>query len=235
VQDSGLGEQAGLVDSIEGGLEQGDVVAVGAVDGPADRDAVAFGGDGPLPAQLGPVGGVGAGALPAVGALCSDPSTATSSGSRPMIRSNAPSASVWTCSNTRRRSTRPDGRAAWCRTPGGRGSLRYRLTRRRSPAGSGSPGSRAGRAHGAGDSPTDESRPGAGSSGSTACQTTSTTSWSSARMMTGDLHLVVAVGSHPVSNRANPATGGWSRPRGVTRRRRSRRGTRGPGRRRRGP
>jgi hypothetical protein len=59
VQDTGLGEQAGLVDGIEGGLEQGDVFAVGAVEGPADRDAVAFGGYGPLPAQLGPVGGLG--------------------------------------------------------------------------------------------------------------------------------------------------------------------------------
>jgi hypothetical protein len=43
-----------------------------------------------------------------------------------------------------------------------------------------------------------------GSSGSTACQTTSTTSWSSARMMTGDLHLVVAVGSHPASKPGQP-------------------------------
>jgi uncharacterized protein DUF72 len=42
VQDTGLGEQAGVVDGIKGGLEQGDVVAVGAVDGPADRDAVAL-------------------------------------------------------------------------------------------------------------------------------------------------------------------------------------------------
>jgi uncharacterized protein YecE (DUF72 family) len=42
VQDTGLGEQAGVVDGIKGGLEQGDVVAVGAVDGPADRDVVAL-------------------------------------------------------------------------------------------------------------------------------------------------------------------------------------------------
>jgi len=40
VQDTGLGEQAGLADGGQGGLEQGDVVAVGAVDGPAADDPV---------------------------------------------------------------------------------------------------------------------------------------------------------------------------------------------------
>ena len=45
------------------------VVAVGAVGGPADRDAVAIRGDGPLPAALVAVGRVRPGALAAVGSL----------------------------------------------------------------------------------------------------------------------------------------------------------------------
>jgi N-acetylmuramoyl-L-alanine amidase len=76
-----------------------------------------------------------------------------------------------------------------------------------------------------------------GSSGSTACQTTSTTSWSSARMMTvtstwssllGRTRYQTGPTRRPVDG---PAPGGVTR----RRRRRSRRGTRGPGRRRRGP
>jgi hypothetical protein len=54
---------------IQGGCKQLDVVAVRAVDGPPDRDAGCFGRDRPLPALLGPVGGVGAGALTATGGL----------------------------------------------------------------------------------------------------------------------------------------------------------------------
>ena len=50
-----------------------DVVAVGAVDRPADGHAVAFGGNGPLPAQLRPISGVRAGSLAAVGRLVQRP------------------------------------------------------------------------------------------------------------------------------------------------------------------
>lgn len=68
-QGADLGEQTGVADCVEGGCEHAYVVAVGPVDRPADRDAVAFGGDGPLPAQLRPISGVRAGSFAAVGSL----------------------------------------------------------------------------------------------------------------------------------------------------------------------
>jgi hypothetical protein len=40
VQGADVGEQTGVADRVEGGFEQGHVVAVGAVDHPPDRDAV---------------------------------------------------------------------------------------------------------------------------------------------------------------------------------------------------
>lgn len=100
VQHADIDETAGLVDGGEGGFEEAHVVAVGAVDDPADRDAVAVRGDGPLPAQLPTISGVRAGSRTAVRRLVSDPSSATSSSCRPTIRSNAASASAFNVSNT---------------------------------------------------------------------------------------------------------------------------------------
>jgi len=54
-------------DRIQGRGEQADVVAVGAVDGPSDGDAGGLGSDRPLPPELGPVGGVLAGAFTSAG------------------------------------------------------------------------------------------------------------------------------------------------------------------------
>lgn len=58
---------------VEGGFEEADVIAVGAVDHPADGDAVAVRGDGPLPAQLPAISGVRARSLTAVGGLVQRP------------------------------------------------------------------------------------------------------------------------------------------------------------------
>ena len=55
MQGPDLVEQPCGVDGVDGGLEHGDVVAVGAVDRPAHRYAVTLGGDRPLPAELGPI------------------------------------------------------------------------------------------------------------------------------------------------------------------------------------
>lgn len=87
-------------DRVEGGFEQADVVAVGAVDRPAQRDAVTVDANRPLPAEFAPVNRTVAGALTAVGALWIDPSIATSERSRPMMRSNALIASSRSWSNT---------------------------------------------------------------------------------------------------------------------------------------
>src|SRR4051812_42191312 len=66
-------EEAGLGDVVEGGFEHADVVAVGAVDSPADGNPVRFGGDGPLPAQFRPVSGVRAGPFAAIGCFVQGP------------------------------------------------------------------------------------------------------------------------------------------------------------------
>jgi hypothetical protein len=50
---------------------------------------------------------------------------------------------------------------------------------------------------------------GTGTSGSIACRTMSFTSLSSARMMVGDLHLVVGLGRTRHQNRDNTTIGGW--------------------------
>src|SRR5690606_35002055 len=65
--------QPGGRNSVEGRLQQDEVDAVGAVDGPPDPEAVAIGGDGPLPSAFAPVSGVGAGGLAAVGGLVERP------------------------------------------------------------------------------------------------------------------------------------------------------------------
>jgi len=59
VQHTDVIEQAGVTDRVESGPEHAHVVAVGAVDRPSPPDAVALRRDRPLPAQLGPIGGVG--------------------------------------------------------------------------------------------------------------------------------------------------------------------------------
>ena len=56
-------------DGFEGRVQQFDVVAVRAIDHPADRDPVRVDRDGPLPPEFGSVSGVRAGALAAVGGL----------------------------------------------------------------------------------------------------------------------------------------------------------------------
>jgi hypothetical protein len=69
MQGPDLVEQPCGVDGVDGGLEHGDVVAVGAVDRPAHRYAVTLGGDRPLPAELGPIRWIGAGSLAPIGRL----------------------------------------------------------------------------------------------------------------------------------------------------------------------
>ena len=73
VQGLDLLEQPRRRQVVEGGVKQLDVVAVGAVEGPADRDAASIGHDRPLPAEFCPVGGVLAGAFAATGCLVQGP------------------------------------------------------------------------------------------------------------------------------------------------------------------
>jgi len=75
-------------DVVKGWAEQFDVVAVGAIDGPADRDATGVGGDRPFPSQFGALSvGLGPVTCPPQGALWREPSSDTSQRSKPMIRS----------------------------------------------------------------------------------------------------------------------------------------------------
>ena len=60
-------EQAPAGNRVQGGIEQGLVVAVGAVGGPAHRDPQLVAHQGPLPAGFAPVSGVSAGAVAAAG------------------------------------------------------------------------------------------------------------------------------------------------------------------------
>ena len=87
VQRFDLFEQSVGRDIFEGWTKELDVVAVRAVDRPADRDAACVRGDRPLPAEFCSVSGVGAVPSPPAGALCSEPSRETSDKSRPMTRS----------------------------------------------------------------------------------------------------------------------------------------------------
>ena len=87
VQGLDLLEQACPRQVLEGGVEQFDVVAVRSVEGPADRDAVGIGCNGPLPADFCRSVGFLPVPSPPQGALWMDPSSATSERSRPMIRS----------------------------------------------------------------------------------------------------------------------------------------------------
>ena len=73
VQGLDVGEQPVAGDGLQGGLQQADVVAVGAGGGPAHRDAVAVRRDRPFPAHLGSVCGIRAGALAAAGGLLKRP------------------------------------------------------------------------------------------------------------------------------------------------------------------
>ena len=83
-------------DGLDSRLQQADVVAIGAVDGPAERDAVTVDADGPLPTAFGPVTGVRTGAVTTVGALSSGPSIANTDRSKPVIQSNDAIASAST-------------------------------------------------------------------------------------------------------------------------------------------
>jgi hypothetical protein len=80
-------EQSVGGDSVEGGFEEADVVAVRAVDGDSDRDAVRVCSDGPLVAEFGPVNRALPVPSPPHGALWMDPSIATKLRSSPMMRS----------------------------------------------------------------------------------------------------------------------------------------------------
>src|SRR5215213_11467307 len=61
--------QPGRRDSVQGGVQHGDVVAVGAVDRPTDRDPGTLRCHGPLPAEFAPVNRALAGTLTAAGSL----------------------------------------------------------------------------------------------------------------------------------------------------------------------
>ena len=65
--------QAAFGDLVHGGAEQGDVVAVRAVGGPADRDARCVGRDRGLPARFAPVDRAFAGSGPAAGGFVDRP------------------------------------------------------------------------------------------------------------------------------------------------------------------
>jgi hypothetical protein len=64
-----VGEQPDVGDGFDRRDQHRDVVAVGAVDRPAEGDSVAFRCHWPLPPRFGPVSGVGAGSLASVGRL----------------------------------------------------------------------------------------------------------------------------------------------------------------------
>ena len=186
------------------GSEHADVVAVGAVDRPADRDAVTVDADRPLPAEFAPVSGVRAGAFAAVGGLVQRlPSMATSARSSPMIRSNAASASA-------RELVEHAGGDPLVAAGPQRGvgdpmfEDRFDVDPRRPGR---QPDQDPPEADPVRDSRVGDSRAdalgGSGSSGSIAAQTASTTSGSSARMMCGDLPGRW-VGSHSVSKPSQP-------------------------------
>jgi hypothetical protein len=69
VQRLDVAEQTCCCDVLEGRPKELDVVAVGTVDGPANRDAVGVSGHRPLPAQLGAVNWAFAGPVPSAGCL----------------------------------------------------------------------------------------------------------------------------------------------------------------------
>ena len=113
-----LGEQSVVGDGVQGGFEHDDVVAVGAVDRPADRDPGTLRRNGPLPAEFGPVNRAFAGALTATGGLVQgavdrhhvqveldDPVVAGTCFGLELVE------------HTGRDPLRRGGRAAWCRTP----------------------------------------------------------------------------------------------------------------------
>ncbi len=69
MQGADVGEVADRLHVVERWFEHPDVVAVGAIDGPADRHAGHVRGYGPLPPQLPPISGVWAGSLTAARGL----------------------------------------------------------------------------------------------------------------------------------------------------------------------
>ena len=82
-----LANQSPLGDHIESGCEEVDIVDIGSADTPAKGNAGAVSGDRPLPAALGPVHRLFPVPSPPAGDLWTDPSTATSEKSSPMILS----------------------------------------------------------------------------------------------------------------------------------------------------